>query len=102
MAKRNNPGNEILDMIQAKFPDYHPLMAIADIAHNPSPEISWELRVKCHGVIADKIVPNLKSVENKGFDKNDRRITISMFDDSSAMEIVEEDEYELVPLKTVR
>ena len=41
MAKKTN--NAVLDLIQSKYPGYHPLMSIADIAHNPDPNIDNSL-----------------------------------------------------------
>lgn len=76
MSKK--PESSVLAMIQAKYPGYHPLMSIAEIAHNPDPTIDWELRFNCHKTIAKFVEPELKSVQT--IDGNKRTtITISMF-----------------------
>ena len=83
MAKKTN--NAVLDMLQSKYPGYHPLMAIADIAHNPDPNIEWELRFQCHKAIAKYVEPELKSVQT--IDGNKRPdITITMFGESNQEE----------------
>lgn len=79
--------NRILDMIQAKYPGYHPLMSIAEIAHNPDPNITWELRHQCHKTIAKYVESELKSVQIESTD-NRPRVTISMFGEEET--VVEE------------
>lgn len=76
MSKKSE--NAVLAMIQAKYPGYHPLMSIAEIAHNPDPNIDWELRFNCHKAIAKYIEPELKSVQHIGGDKRPI-INITMF-----------------------
>lgn len=96
--------NNVLEMIQQKYPGYHPLMSIADIAMcdpKECPDVDMSLRVQCHKIIADKVVPNLKSVEHKGPDDGRTRVTISMFNNDDD-DITVIDERELLPLKTVR
>lgn len=93
------PDNAILEMIQAKYPGYHPLMSIAEIAHNPDPTIDWELRFNCHKAIAKFVTPELKSVQT--IDGNKRpTITISMFgqEDDDITDIVSDSR----PLVTVK
>lgn len=74
MSKKQN----VLAMIQQKYPGYHPLMSIAEIAHSTDPLVDWELRFQCHKTIAKYVEPELKSITTvNGDDK--RRVTISMF-----------------------
>lgn len=91
MAKLRNSA--VLDMIQSKYPGYHPLMAIADIANAPvgTPEtkdITWDLRFQCHKTIARFVEPELKSLEVKNTD-NRRNVTITLFGEDDDAEIVE-------------
>lgn len=76
MSKKSE--NAVLAMIQAKYPGYHPLMSIAEIAHSLDPNIDWELRFNCHKAIAKYIEPELKSVQHIGGDKRPT-INITMF-----------------------
>lgn len=100
MTKNAVVPNNILEMIQQKYPGYHPLMALADIGLGTAPDIEWGVRVQCHKIIADKIVPNLKSVEHKGPNDGRQKVTISMFNDDDS-DIVVIDERELLPIRTV-
>ena len=97
MAKKQE--NAVLKMLQSKYPGYHPLMSIAEIAHSPDPKIDWELRYNCHKTIAKYIEPELKSVQHIDGDKRPT-ITISMFgeDDSDITDIVSDSR----PLITVK
>lgn len=100
MSSRDNSPNAILDMLQSQFPEYHPLMALAQIAHAPDPTIEWGVRVQCHKIIADKLIPNLKSVEHKD-GKKIPTVHISMFgDNGEAEEIQVIDNREPLPLYT--
>lgn len=97
MSKKDT--NSVLAMIQAKYPGYHPLMSIAEIAHNPDPTIDWELRFNCHKTIAKFVEPELKSVQT--IDGNKRpTITISMFgeDTNDITDVLSNDR----PLVTVK
>lgn len=80
----------LLEMIQRKYPDYHPIMALADMAHRPT--ISPEIELQCHKSIADYITPKVKSVEVKQRDDR-RRVTISMFGEDTEEQIEEVEIY---------
>ena len=99
MAKKHT--NAVLEMIQSKYPGYHPLMAIADIAHAEDPRVDFELRFNCHKVIAKYVETELKSVQH--VDANKRPgITITMFGESNEeAEIVDVVDLDR-PLITVR
>lgn len=88
MAKLRNSA--VLDMIQQKYPGYHPLMAIADIANNTEKDtgITWDLRYQCHKTIARFVEPELKTIEVKQTDTR-RQVTISLFGEDPDEEIVE-------------
>lgn len=78
MAKVTKVEPSVLEMIQTRFPGYHPLMSLAEMAHRQN--ISPEIEFQCHKTIAEFITPKLKSVEIKANDDR-RRVTISMFGD---------------------
>lgn len=96
MSKKSN---HILEMIQSKYPGYHPLMSIAEIAHAIDPNVTPELRFQCHKTIAKFIEPEMKSIQVSNTD-NSRRVTISMFgeEDAEVIDIVNDSR----PLVTVR
>lgn len=80
----------ILSMIRTKFPEYHPLMAIAEIAHETE---DLGLQFHCHKVIAKYVEPELKSLEVKSPVDESRRVRVSLFD-------VVDAEYTQIPATT--
>lgn len=56
--------NAILEMIREKHPDYHPLLALADMAHEPG--VEDRIKFQCHQTIAKYVESELKSIEVKG------------------------------------
>jgi hypothetical protein len=81
-------SSTLLAAIQEQFPNYHPLIAIAQIAHSDMADL--ELQFQCHKTIAKYIEPELKAVEVKS-DANDHSvIRVSLFEDVSDAEIISE------------
>lgn len=68
----------LLGMIQKQFPNYHPLVAIAEIAHNG--EADLKLQFECHRTIAKYVEPELKSIEVKSEIQGQARVRVSMFE----------------------
>ena len=67
----------ILSMIRQKFPEYHPLLAIAQIAHDTE---DLGLQFHCHKTIAKYVEPELKSLEVKSPVDDSRRVRVSLFE----------------------
>lgn len=82
-------SSQLLDAIRERFPGYHPLVSIAEIAHNDSADL--ELRFQCHKTIAKYIEPELKSIEVKSDNQTRSLLKVSLFEDAdvSDAEIVE-------------
>lgn len=76
----------ILAAIQKFYPEYHPLVSIAHIAHAQDKDVDARLRFDCHRVIAKYVEPELKSLEVKNLITPTRRVTISMFDESQIID----------------
>lgn len=70
-------SDRILAMIRRKFPEYHPLMSIAELAHDSEDE---RLQFDCHKALARFIEPELKSVEVKATVEDRRRVVVTLFD----------------------
>ena len=67
------PSNCLLDLIREEFPDYHPLLSLARIAHKSAETVdendeipSLKLQVECHTTIAKYTESQRKSIEVKG------------------------------------
>lgn len=70
MKDQASAGSSIIDLIQQKHPNYHPLVSLAEIAlemnEEGRPLHEVKVRVDCHKTIARYVAPELKSVEMKG------------------------------------
>ena len=80
-----NKNSSVLAAIQTFYPDYHPLISIAHLAHEQSSDP--RLRFDCHRVIAKYVEPELKSLEVKGTITDARRVSVSLFDDSNVVDV---------------
>lgn len=80
-----NKNSAVLSAIQQFYPDYHPLVAIAHIAHKQ--DVDPRLEFDCHRVIAKYVEPELKSLEVKGTITDARRVSVSLFDDSDVVDV---------------
>jgi hypothetical protein len=73
----NTHNSPILTMIQQEFVGYHPLLAIARIAHATD---DMRLEFDCHRAIAKHVSPELKNIEIKASVEEHRRVRVSLFD----------------------
>ena len=69
-------GDKMLAMIRSKYPEYHPIMAIADIAHKTEDE---KVELACHQTVARYVVPELKSIQIEAKMETHRRVTVELF-----------------------
>ena len=75
-------GDRMLALIQTRFPGYHPLLAIAALAHADKTKEDPRLELECHKTLVKYVTPELKSVEVKAELNSTRRVIVSMFDGS--------------------
>lgn len=59
----NKISTLIAELIAGKYPDYHPVMSLVEIANDKKQDIN--IRFHCHKEVAKYICPQLKSVEIK-------------------------------------
>ena len=78
--------SQVLDAIRRHYPDYHPLVSIAHLAHNTMSDP--RLQFDCHRVIAKYVEPELKSLEVRGTFTEQRRVSVSLFDESEVIDAV--------------
>ena len=69
MTDLTKTNNRLLSMLQDKYPAYHPLIAMAELAHSKNVEDG--IKLNCHKEIAKYIEPQLKAVEHRGTVKSD-------------------------------
>jgi hypothetical protein len=79
ISAKSIKGSMLLAEIRNKYPNYHPILAIVDIAH--SEEASLDLQFNCHKTVAKYIEPELKSIEVKGDLRETKTVRVSLFGD---------------------
>lgn len=74
------PGEQALSLIQREFPNYHPLVALARLAHRDDVKQDPRLEHDCHKALLPYVVPKLANVEVKVQPNDDRRVIVSLFE----------------------
>jgi len=90
IALQNNKsaGELMLDMIRQTYPNYHPILSIAHIAHRTEDE---RVELSCHQTIAKYVQPELKSIEIRAKVETQKRVIVEMFSPELAPPVVQED-----------
>lgn len=83
MIDRLRQGDKVLALLQEEYPEYHPLIGVARIAHSTDDE---RLQFDCHKTLCEYVEPKLKSVEVQ-----------QHFAEDSQLKVVFEGDYEEVP-----
>jgi hypothetical protein len=79
---RNTSLNQAaLDLIQSEHPNYHPLVSLARLAHSADVKADPRLELEVHRTILPYVTPKLSSVEVTIEKKEERRVTISLFEE---------------------
>jgi hypothetical protein len=79
MIDRLRQGDRVLALLQEEYPEYHPLIGVARIAHTTDDE---RLKFDCHKTLCEYVEPKLKSVEVQ-----------QSFSEDSELRVVFEGEY---------
>lgn len=77
----NKDKQELIDMIQAEYPDYHPLLALAEIANDSGNDKN--LKFQASKEVCKYIVPQLKAIEHTGKDGKAIEVQIYRLPDGS-------------------
>lgn len=87
---KSSQNSALISLLHAEFPNYHPLISIARIAHHESADL--KLQFECHKVIAKYVEPELKSVEVKTNVSDAKKVKVSLFDveDVQDVEVIQE------------
>lgn len=93
LPKPTGPGKRLLNMLQERYPTYHPLMAIADLANSEQVKIDPRLALECHKTILQYVEPKLQSIEVKADITETRRVMVSLFE----QEITDVEEIKKLP-----
>jgi len=71
-------GNSIMAMVNEFYPNYHPLLSIAHLAHHPDMDLKGQL--DCHKTIAKYVATELRAVDVRQTVTDSRRVVVSLFD----------------------
>jgi hypothetical protein len=82
VARIKTPQMAALELVQRDFPEYHPLTALAKMAHREDVTCDAKLELEVHKAILPYVTPKLAAQELKITDGNDdRRVLVSLFED---------------------
>lgn len=96
-----------LGLVQREYPQYHPLVALARMAHREDVIADPKLELDVHKTILPYVQPKLASIEVKQVNQDDRRVIVSLFDEATLADgsqvdverhLAIEDATEVVPL----
>ena len=80
LTRVRTPAQGALALVQSEFRDYHPLVALARLAHRPDVTQDARLELEVHKAILPYVQPKLSSVDVQVSDPEDRRVIVSLFE----------------------
>lgn len=80
VVRIKNASEMALDIVQREFPNYHPLVSLARLAHDARVKDDPKLELEVHRTILPYVAPKLSSVEVKTDVKEERRVIVSLFE----------------------
>lgn len=75
----NKKSLEIRELVTERYPGYHPVLALAEIATDPTNEVT--VRLQANKEVAKYLCPQLKSVEVKDNRDEETKIIVVYTDD---------------------
>ena len=76
----NKNKQALIALLKKQYPDYHPVLALAEIGHDM--ENSVEVRLSAHKEVAQYVTPKLKAIELTGDNGGPIRIYASDVDEN--------------------
>lgn len=105
VIEQRTPAEEALKLVQREFPEYHPLIALARLAHKTQVTEDPKLELAVHQTLLPYVQPKLSSVEVKTDLSSHRRVVVTLFEDIDVEDATVRtevplvvDQHELVPL----
>lgn len=80
VARLQAQNATVLDLVQRRYPNYHPVIAMVDLAHRAEVTQDPKLEFEIHKAIAPYCVPKLSSLEVSA-PKEPTRVVVSLFED---------------------
>ena len=81
LARVKSPSQTALDLVQSEYPDYHPLLALARLAHKKEVTDDPKLELEVHRTILPYVAPKLANIEVKAEVRDERRVIVSLFEE---------------------
>lgn len=79
-VKAVSAASTAIDLIQREFPDYHPLVSLARLAHRVDVTQDARLEFEVHKAILPYVTPKLSAIEVTTKNEDDRRVVVSLFE----------------------
>lgn len=83
----NKKSLEIRELVEERYPGYHPVLALAEIATDPTNEVT--IRLQANKEVAKYLCPQLKSIEVKEDRGDEMKIVIVRTDDRETANMIE-------------
>lgn len=80
VAKIQSPAEQALSLVRSEFPNYHPLVSLARLAHKEEVTQDPKLEFEIHKAILPYVTPKLSSVEVKTEVQETKRVIVSLFE----------------------
>lgn len=80
VAKIHTPAEAALALVQREYPNYHPLVSLARLAHKNDVIEDPRLEFEIHKAILPYVTPKLSSIEVKSEVQETRRVIVSLFE----------------------
>lgn len=78
-ARPASSQDRLLAMIQATRPNYHPVLAMVDLAHSTDEDVDSALKFQCHKEVAKYVVAVDKFVDIKSDIRKTQRVVVELF-----------------------
>lgn len=70
----NKKSQALIELIGSRFPSYHPVVALAEIANDPTNDIS--IRLQANKEVAKYVAPQLKAIEVRDSREEELRVVV--------------------------
>lgn len=80
VVKIESAADKALNLIHREYPNYHPLVSLAHLAHRDDVREDPRLEFEVHKAILPYVMPKLSSVEVKSESTDTKRVIVSLFE----------------------
>lgn len=84
-GRLNKKSQAISDLIAKKYPTYHPILSLVEIAQDTNNDVS--LRLQANKEVAKYVCPQLKSIEIKEQQEETRIVVVRVGDEETKRNI---------------